>query len=170
MELLDIYDENGIKTGRQIPRGAERPDGVYILVTHLCVFDGDGRMLIQQRDPDKDRWGGVWDVTVGGHVSTGEDSLSAVLRETREELGFTPRGKLQGPIRARIPHVLDDFYLLREDVALDALTLQKGEVSAVRWADCREVMELMEKGAFIDYDTSLISDLFARGRELPVEK
>ena len=44
-----------------------------------------GEVLLQRRRPGKEN-GGLWDKTVGGHVSAGEDFDECVLREAGEEL------------------------------------------------------------------------------------
>lgn len=36
-----------------------------------------------------DTFPGMWDVSVGGHFTSGEDSLETAIKETREELGLS---------------------------------------------------------------------------------
>ncbi len=55
---------------------------------HILVFTSCGELLIQKRTPDKDRYPGYWDVSVGGHVHVGESYESAARRELLEELGI----------------------------------------------------------------------------------
>jgi isopentenyldiphosphate isomerase len=52
---------------------------------NALVFDGRGRVLLQRRPRGKDN-GGLWDKSVGGHVSAGEDWDATLLREAGEEL------------------------------------------------------------------------------------
>lgn len=62
-------------------------------VVHLQVFDGKGRIYLQQRSMKKLIQPGKWDSAVGGHVDPGEAVETALLRESREELsmkGFSP--------------------------------------------------------------------------------
>ena len=92
-ELLPLVDEVGHVIGKAT-RG-QCHDGSKLLhpVVHLHVFDAAGRLYLQQRPLWKDIQPGKWDTAVGGHVDYGEDIASALLRETREELGletFTP--------------------------------------------------------------------------------
>ncbi|MDY4564178.1 MAG: NUDIX domain-containing protein [Alloprevotella sp.] len=56
---------------------------------HLHVFNPAGELYLQRRPLWKDIQPGKWDTAVGGHVDLGEEILSALLRETREELGLT---------------------------------------------------------------------------------
>lgn len=70
---------------------AQCHDGSMLLhpVVHLHVIDSQGHIMLQQRSQDKDIQPGKWDTAVGGHVDLGEDVASALLRESREELGLT---------------------------------------------------------------------------------
>jgi hypothetical protein len=52
---------------------------------NALVVNGRGEVLLQRRRPGKEN-GGLWDKTVGGHVSAGEEFDDCVLREAGEEL------------------------------------------------------------------------------------
>lgn len=56
MELWDVYTVDREKTGRTWQRGNRLENGDYHLVIHVCIFNKDGQMLIQQRQPFKDGW------------------------------------------------------------------------------------------------------------------
>ena len=84
MELFDLYTAEREKTGRTMVRGEAVPEGCYRLVVHVCIFDPEGRMLIQQRQPFKKSWSNLWDITVGGSAVAGDSSRSAAERETME--------------------------------------------------------------------------------------
>ena len=84
MELFDLYTAEREKTDRKMVRGEPTPEGFYRLVVHVCIFDAQGRMLIQQRQPFKRGWSNLWDITVGGSAIAGDSSRSAAERETRE--------------------------------------------------------------------------------------
>ena len=76
MELFDLYTAEGEKTGRTIVRGEPVPEGFYRLVVHVCIFNPEGKMLIQQRQPFKKGWSNMWDVSVGGCAVAGDSSRS----------------------------------------------------------------------------------------------
>ena len=88
MELFDLYTADREKTGKTMVRGEPTPAGYYRMVVHVCIFDSEGRMLIQQRQPFKQGWSNLWDITVGGNAVAGDSSRSAAERETYEELGL----------------------------------------------------------------------------------
>ena len=87
-ESFDLYDINRNRTGKVLERGNKVPEGYYRLVVHVCVFDKDGRMLIQKRQPFKSGWSGMWDVTAGGSALAGDTSQQAASRELKEEVGI----------------------------------------------------------------------------------
>ena len=58
-------------------------------VVHLHVFNSGGELYLQKRAMNKDIQPGKWDTSVGGHIDYGEDVLTALEREVREELGIT---------------------------------------------------------------------------------
>ncbi|HWR90220.1 MAG TPA: NUDIX domain-containing protein [Dissulfurispiraceae bacterium] len=88
-EILEIVDRQGRKIG-QAPRSVIHSDPKLIhRVVHVFVFHSDGRLLLQKRSLNKDLYPGRWDTSVGGHISPGEDAMTAALREMREELGIS---------------------------------------------------------------------------------
>lgn len=165
MELFDVYDTDRIKTGRTLERGAFR-DGGYYTVVHACVFNKKGEMLIQQRQPFKDGWANLWDVTMGGHAVAGESSREAAERELKEEIGlkFDFSGK-RPSLTVNIEQGFDDYYLIEADVDISSLSLQYEEVQRVKWASIDEIFSLIDSGEFIPYYKNLIALLFdMRGR------
>lgn len=161
MELWDVYDMNRQKTGQTAVRGEGLPEGGYHLVVHVCILGSDGRMLIQQRQPFKHGFSGLWDVSCGGSALAGENSPQAAMREASEEIGVEL--SLEG-VR---PHYsvsfdegFDDWFVVKSDPDISALKLQYEEVRAVRWATEQEIFEMMDRGEFIPYFKGFISTIF----------
>lgn len=163
MELFDLYTAEGEKTGRTIVRGEPVPEGFYRLVVHVCIFNPEGKMLIQQRQPFKKGWSNMWDVSVGGCAVAGDSSRSAAERETREELGLSvDLSAVRPTLTIHWEHGFDDYYVLTADVDPGSLHLQYEEVQTVRWASLEEILEMIDGGQFIPYAKSLIELLFFR--------
>ena len=161
MELWDIYDRKRNITGQTMMRGDAFPDGAFHLVVHVCIFNSRGEMLIQQRQPFKDGWPNMWDITVGGSAVAGDSSQKAAERELLEELG------LELDLSDTRPHLtinyevgFDDYYLVEKEVDLDKLILQYEEVQRVKWATKEEIFSLLESGEFIPYYRDLLGLLF----------
>ena len=163
MELFDLYTADRMKTGRTMVRGEPTPEGYYRLVVHVCIFNQKGEMLIQQRQPFKRGWSNLWDITVGGSAVSGDSSQSAAERETREELGLSiDLIDVRPTMTIYFEHGFDDYYVLTQEVDLNALQLQEEEVQAVRWASLEEILQMIDDGRFIPYEKSQIELLFFR--------
>ena len=161
MELFDIYDFDRNKTGETMERGTPVPKGFYRMVVHVCIFNSEGKMLIQRRQPFKRSWSGMWDLTVGGSSVAGDTSLTAAIRETSEEIGvkLAPE-ELKRVLTIQTECIFDDIYVVKKDLDETALTLQYEEVEQVKWADIAEIKSIIKEGSFIPYHKSLIDLLF----------
>jgi isopentenyldiphosphate isomerase len=53
MELWDILDENGNKTGSTIERGQPIRQDEYYLIVHKWIKNSNGEYLITKRAPNK---------------------------------------------------------------------------------------------------------------------
>lgn len=165
MEFFDIYDSHRQLTGRKAPRGTALGQGDYRLVVHICIFNSQGQMLIQRRQPFKRGWSGYWDFTVGGMVSAGEQSQQAAARELMEEIGYDAGTRVYNAppvITICAEHVFDDYYVLVDDgITISELRLQPEEVAEVRWAGIAEIFAMIDAGEFIPYHYELLELLFA---------
>ncbi len=160
-ELWDVYDFHRQKTGKLHPRGKRLGAGEYHLTVHACIFDREGKMLIQKRQPFKHGWSGLWDITVGGSATAGESSQTAIMRELSEELGLSlDLTHVRPHLSVQFEEGFDDVYLIKKDVELSSLTLEYEEVEAVKWASLDEILSMMDEGTFIPYQRHLISLFF----------
>jgi hypothetical protein len=83
-ELLNVYDARGRVVDAR-PRRQARASGRAVGAVNALAVNARGEVLLQRRLPGKEN-GGLWDKTVGGHVSAGEDFDDCVAREAGEEL------------------------------------------------------------------------------------
>ncbi len=161
MEYRDIYDSNRLKTGRIAARSQKVAVGDYVLVVHVCLFNGAGELLIQQRQPTKKKWGNLWDVSAAGAAMAGDSSQVAAQRETLEELGLEIDLAAARPVLTiNFSFGFDDFYIVKRDIDINRLRLQNDEVQAVRWASRADVLALLKTNQFVPYQASFINLLF----------
>lgn len=161
MELWDVYDINRNKTNKTMVRGEAFEKDAYHLVIHVCIFNSKGEMLIQQRQPFKEGWPNMWDITVGGSAIKGDTSQSAAERELFEEIGLRVDFTNSRPhISINFEKGFDDVYLIEQDVDINQLSLQYEEVQKVKWASKEEIFSMIESGEFIPYYKSLIQLFF----------
>ena len=159
-EMIALLDADRAPLGRTVPRGTPLLPGEHQLVVHVCVFNAEGELLVQQRSARKKSYPGYWDVSVAGGVRAGETGREAAMRETREELGLSVPITEGAAVTLAFPGGFDDFYLARADVPLSALTLQREEVQDAHWATRDEVIEMLRAGVFAPYWESFLNLLF----------
>ncbi len=149
-ELWDIYDENRRKTGRIHRRGDELNPGEFHLVVHVWIQNDRGEFLMSQRSPNKG-FPLLWEST-GGSALTGEDSLTAALREVKEETGLTLHPDLGSIVyQYSGPDFHTDVWLFRQNFDLKAVILQEKETFGVRCCTRQEILSELEAGKIIPY-------------------
>ena len=109
----------------------------------MWVYDGEGRILLTRRAPGKS-CAGTWENS-GGAAKAGEDSLTAIVRELREETGIIAAPEefeLLDTCTDRGTHY--DHYCLRRDSVKVRVILQPGETDGVQWATFAQVHEMIK--------------------------
>lgn len=164
MEIWDLLDKDGYKTGRTVTRGAQIPDGFYHQVVHIWVVNDKGEYLIQQRAPGVSWKPGIW-ATTGGSALSGEEPLNAALREVREEIGVEAVPS-QMRLLARLKRT-DSFccvYRLRCNKDAADFVLQQEEVSRVCWATREQIEAMCAQGTFYNYGEAYFKQIWERAR------
>ncbi len=138
MEIWDLYDEQGRKTGEtwERSRAWEIPEGRYHIVSDILIRHRDGTFLLTRRDPDKDAYPGCLEASAGGAALAGETPEQAARREMLEETGLTA-DKLELIGMTRRPKSYSLVYAFRAEVSCekDSVRLQEGENVAYEWVD-----------------------------------
>ncbi|MBO4299278.1 MAG: NUDIX domain-containing protein [Clostridia bacterium] len=149
MELWDAYDDQRkLIPGAELVRGEPIPKGMNHLVIHAWYINPAGELLIQQRAFDRPLAPGLWFCT-GGSALQGEDTTAACIRETEEEMGFTPdMTKALLPISFKRVDAFIDVYMIPADLPVSALHLQKSEVADAKWAAVDEINRMLADGRF----------------------
>lgn len=162
MELWDIYDIDRVRTGRVAQRGKPASEGglgegEYHLVVHICVFNGRGQLLLQQRQKDKEGYPNLWDVSAAGSALAGENSAAAASRELREELGLVHDFTKERPFwTTHFERGFDDWYFIRIEANINDLRLQPEEVQDAKWADLAELERMLDSGEMVPYYRDLV--------------
>ena len=124
-EQLNVYDAEGRVVGTARRQEAKR-SGQAVGAINVLLVNARGEVLLQRRPEDKEN-GGLWDKSVGGHVSAGEEFDATAVREAGEELfddGASPRVRLAASheaFAALLPSVD-----LAQDVAFRRASTQLG--------------------------------------------
>ena len=134
VEYWDIYDADRIKTQRVHLRGEPIEDGDYHLVVNIWIYNSRGEVLLTQRHPDIP-FGLKWACT-GGSAIQGEDTLTAAMRETREEIGLQiPPQKMILVSQERRLHSFLDTFVACCDPKDEEIVMQPEEVVDFCWVN-----------------------------------
>ena len=154
-ELLDVFDEGGVRLGVRTRADVHR-EGLWHRCLHLWVVTADGEVLLQRRARTKAAWPDMLDATAAGHLTAGEAVLDG-LREAEEELGiaFSPavvrllgvRAVTDRPVPGTINRELQHVYVTRTELPLDGWTgLQREEVDGLVALELPAFTALVHRG------------------------
>lgn len=147
-ELWDLYDQNRCKVNRLHRRGDPLAQGNFHLTVHIWIQNSAGKLLLTKRSPNKG-YPGMWEMT-GGSAIAGDDSLTAALREVKEETGLILHPENGSCVYTyRGDGFFCDVYVFRQEVSLADVVLQPGETTDARWASAAEIREMSRKGTFV---------------------
>ncbi|AIA29751.1 NUDIX family hydrolase [Mycoplasmopsis californica] len=162
MELTDVYDNNRQIIRKNDPRKSNLKEGEHKLFVFLCLFNQEGKMLVQKRAKNKQIFGGYWEFSAGGGTLSGESSYQAIQRETMEELGFNYKSKYPKPfISLNLRNFICDYYVSECNWNISQFQFDKNEIDEIRWMTKEEIYEAVDSNSFIPYYKSLIDLLFS---------
>lgn len=155
MEQLDVYNDQMQFVGKTISRGTPLGKNENILLSLVYIRNRKGAYLIQKTSKEK---GSVFSTT-GGHVVHGEDALTTIVREIKEELGLSvSKEELQHVSTFKYPNkpCIFHVYLLSVDhIDLKTLNIQQEEVESVRWMNEKEIEQLIQEHLFLETHGSI---------------
>lgn len=149
-EYFDVLNENGEFTGKVATRQECHEKGLWHRAVYAFIIDKSGNVLLQKRSANKKLWPNMWDVTVGGHVDSGEFIRQALIRECHEELGININDEdikyLVGSTSINekgniINKHFNECYLITKDIDISKIKLQKEEVSQIKFFSKEEILE-----------------------------
>lgn len=154
-EIQDLYDIHRNPTGEIFVRGGIVPEGRYRLGVQVWLRNDEGQLLLTQRHPAKKK-PLLWEPT-GGAVNAGEDTLTAGVRELREEIGVYLKKEQLTLVHTAIYNGNEflDTYLAAWNGSFDELTLQPDEVVDARWVGRDELIDMARRGLLADDFSSL---------------
>eukprot|EP00892_Ulva_mutabilis_P002966 jgi/Ulvmu1/12670/UM094_0026.1 len=159
-EYFDIVDEDNKAIGERKHRKLVHQDGDWHRAVHVWIYVIDtGELLLQQRSEFKESWARLWDISVAGHITAGDQSLPTAVRETLEEVGiefpkeafellFTFKQRSTDHGGKFVNNEFDDVYLItmKERIPVEAFILDEAEVEAVKYMPLATLAEAYRRG------------------------
>lgn len=164
-ELIDVLNENGVKTGEVAERDEVHRKGLWHRSIVVAIVNEKNEILLQQRSDNKEKNAGMWDISVAGHVSSGQDSLSAAMREIDEEVSihldydidinsfrymfsYKTQKKYSNDF---IENQFYDFFILRkEGLTIEDITIQESELQAVKFVTVNELITMCDNKMIVE--------------------
>ena len=158
-EIIDEYNKIGEKIGT-VDKEIAHKDGLWHKSVHVWIINDKNEILLQYRCADKKLYPNKWDCSFAGHISAGETSIEALLREGKEELGIDiDLEKLNYVMTNREcikyeninSNEFVDIYILRQNIDIDKISFQKEEVSNAKYVPIEKFFELINNDDIIPH-------------------
>ena len=150
-EYIDIINkETGENTGERKIKSEVHKNGLWHKTAHIWCINSKNEILLQHRSKDKKNFPNMWDISVAGHISSGEDSKTGAIREIKEEIGIdilVSDLKFLGTVVQEfvlndgtyIDNELNDIYLVILDMDNQKLQIQEEELDKLQWISILEL-------------------------------
>lgn len=156
-EMIDILNSDGTPAGYTRGRTEVHAKGLWHRTVHIWAFDKNGRIVFQQRSHLKENNPNLLDTSCAGHITAGDNSRNAAIRELSEEMGVHKRPEdLEYLFEATHENVLnngtyydneyyDTYKITLSDDDAAHLVPQPGEVDDFIWMTPAEFLEELAK-------------------------
>lgn len=153
-ERVDLLNDDGKPLGRSEFRNIAHSKGLWHRTVHIWIRNLRGELLLQQRSVKKETFPGLWDISAAGHITAGDSSIFAAVREVHEELGisiigsnlkhlFTIRHEYVSPDSNFKDREFSDVYLLASPIEEHQISPDPEEVSGVAFFEINRLKNML---------------------------
>ncbi|MDC9722211.1 MAG: NUDIX domain-containing protein [Urechidicola sp.] len=156
-ELIDILNDD-ITVKKTCLKSEAHKHGHLHASVHVWFYTKSGEILFQKRSTNKIAFPNLWDVSVAGHISSGETAIKSALREVKEEIGLSVtinELKKIGSFKEFHQHKIDFIdneihliYIGELSTPLNQLKIQEEELSAIKLIPIDTFKKELEKSDF----------------------
>ncbi len=152
VEFVDVVHKDGTLAGQMRTKKTVHSQGLWHRTVYVWIYNSAGNILLQKRSELDERHAGAWDVSVAGHVKSGETYEQAAVREIKEEIGLKIKIKQLQPTKSfsRVKERPKDKYFNKELVQEYILKcdhvdfkIRKREVQKVEFVSSAQLEEML---------------------------
>ncbi|MFT4684676.1 MAG: isopentenyl-diphosphate delta-isomerase [Urechidicola sp.] len=146
-ELIDILNED-LTIQKTCLKSYAHMHGLLHASVHIWFYTSSGEVLLQRRAKTKIAFPSLWDISVAGHITSGENKYEAAIREVKEEIGIDISKKELiniGAFKEKIKHTssfLDNeihhLFLCQLNFEIEQLNIQVEELSELKLISIEE--------------------------------
>ena len=143
MELEDLYDSNFNRLDKTIRRRVDEiPEGCYVMMSYALIKNND-KYLLEQATARSNNTLAI----PGGHVLAGEDGLTGLKRELKEELNLEDI-KVKHLDKTIYPYnsFIFNIYLIEDEIDIDSIEFDTNEVVNINWYSKEEIINKIKDG------------------------
>lgn len=143
MELQDLYDKNFNKINKTIRRRLDEiPKDCYIMMSYALIKN-NGKYLLEQATSRSDNTLAI----PGGHVLTGEDGITGLKRELKEELNIESNNiKHIDTIIYPYNNYIFNIYIIEDEIDINKIIYDSNEVINIDWYTKEEILYRIKQG------------------------
>lgn len=143
MELEDLYDSNFNKLNKVIRRRIDEiPEGCYVMMSYALIKNNEMYLLEQATARSNNTL-----AIPGGHVLAGEDGLTGLKRELKEELNLEDLIiKHLDTIIYPYNNYIFNIYLIEEEIDIDSIKYDSEEVVNINWYTKEDIISKIKEG------------------------
>lgn len=159
-ELIEVLDENGLKTGAIKKKSDIKKDGDFHQAISVIVLNKNKEVLIHKRSSTKKIYPNLWSIFIRGHVTAYETTIDACLRELNEEIGIKANQedliylysrKEEDNNKEYINNLFYENYLLKTDINEIIYNEEISETKFIKIDDLKEQI-IIDRKAFVPND------------------
>jgi len=143
MELVDLYDINFNKVNKTIRRRVDEiPEGCYVMMSYALIKNNNKYLLEQATSRSNNTL-----AIPGGHLLSGEDGLTGLKRELKEELNLDNLSiKYIDTIIYPYKSYIFNIYLIEDEIDINKIEYDTNEVVNINWYTKEEIYNYIKEG------------------------
>ncbi|MEM4247510.1 MAG: NUDIX domain-containing protein [Candidatus Woesearchaeota archaeon] len=143
-EMLDVVNEKNKVVGKEAREKCHKKFLPHRMI-QAFVFDKKGRIFVAKRSKRKAVYPELLDVSIAGHVDTGETYRQAAIREIQEELGVKPKN-IRQLFKFRHKTKPENAFIMQYKLTVPHVgKLNKIEIESGRFMEWEKMLDMLKR-------------------------